>query len=139
MIRHVSGIGEIVTDVEAAVGFYESLGLTVKREADEYAVVEVPGVLHFGIWSRGAAAESTLGDASRADEIPLGFSVAFEVDEVDAATKALSSVVRDPADEPWGQRTVRFRLPSGALSEFSETPWARSLAHDVRAHGTDDA
>lgn len=133
MIRHVAGVAEIVEDVDAAVAFYEGLGLTVRREADGYAVVEVPGVLHFGIWSRAAAAESTFGDPDAADRVRLGLTLAFEVDSVDETATKLPELVRDPADEPWGQRTARCTLPSGALGEISETPWARELATDVSA------
>ena len=67
VIRHVSGIAEIVDDVDAAAQFYrEVLGLPVEHEpGGGYSVVKVPGVLHFGLWSRAAAAEATFGDQER--------------------------------------------------------------------------
>ena len=132
MIRHVSSIAEIVEDVDAAVSFYEKLGLAAKREAPGYAVIEIPGVLHFGIWSREDAAESTFGSKDAADRVQLGFTVGFEVDDVDEAGKKVTgAVLREAADEPWGQRTLRFSSPSGALSEFSAAPWARELETNV--------
>jgi len=78
MVRHVASIAEIVEDVDAAVRFYRDvLGFEVKRDAGApYALVHVPGILHFGIWERTAAAESVYGDPAQAHRVPLGFSVA---------------------------------------------------------------
>ena len=83
MIRHFAGVAEIVEDVNAALAFYrDTLGLEVKQQmGDDYAVVAVPGVLHFGIWNRGHAALSTFGSRDAADRIPLGFTIEFEVDD----------------------------------------------------------
>ena len=137
MIRHVAGFGEIVEDVDEAAEFYRGLGLEVKVE-NGYGVVQVPGVLHFGLWGRKDAAASTLGSPDAADQIPLGFSLGFEVDSADEMAGRLGSVLlRGPHDEPWGQRTVRFRAPSGALCEVAETSWARELETDVKAAGTE--
>jgi catechol 2,3-dioxygenase-like lactoylglutathione lyase family enzyme len=130
MIRHVAGIAEIVDDLEAAVRFYrEALGLGVEtKEGGGYAEVRIAGVLHFGLWERAHAARAT---GVEPEQIPLGFTVGFEVDRVDAAAAALGGsgvrLVQPPHDEPWGQRTARFSMPSGMLCEVSETPWARSV------------
>lgn len=139
MIRHVGGVAEIVEDVDAAVAFYESLGLSVKREAPGYAVVDVPGVLHFGLWDRRDAAESTFGDRDATDRVPLGFCVGFEVDDVDVAGLKLATPLRGAQDEPWGQRTLRFASPSGAVCEVAETPWARELETNVQPKATEPA
>ena len=65
MVRHFASLAEIVEDFEAAVRFYEDvLGLEVERLSDGYANVTVPGVLHFGIWSRAEAANATYGTAT---------------------------------------------------------------------------
>ncbi len=141
MIRHLAGIAEIVDDVDAAVKFYRDvLGLAVQHEqGSDYATIELPGILHFGIWSRAAATESVFGDAKAADRIPLGFTVGFEVDDVDAASNAIKSkgwkIAQATKKEPWEQITSRFFTPSGALSEVSETPWARRIAQNVQAEG----
>lgn len=139
MIRHVSGVGELVDDVDGTVAFYEGLGLSVERAGPDYAVVHVPGVLHFSIWARAHAAESTYGSRDAADRIQLGFHVAFEVDDVDAAADELSDVVRGVKDEEWGQRTVRFLSPTGALCELCTTPWARELETNVTPKATETA
>ena len=134
MIRHMASISEIVDDMEAAVAFYRDvLGLEVEwTEGTGYAMAKVPGVAHFGIWSRESAAEATLGDKEAASRIPLGFTVEFEVDEVQAAADTLESkgwqVLQAPRTEDWGQTTSRFLSPSGALCGVAETPWARELS-----------
>ena len=58
MIRHFAGVAEIVEDFEAAVQFYrDTLGLEVESLSEGYATATIPGVLHFGIWSRAEAAK----------------------------------------------------------------------------------
>ena len=134
MIRHMASIGEIVDDMAAAVAFYRDvLGLEVEwNEGTGYATAKVAGAMHFGIWSRESAAEATLGDKEAASRIPLGFTVEFEVDEVQAAADTLESkgwkVLQAPRTEDWGQTTSRFLSPSGALCGVAETPWARDLS-----------
>ena len=132
LIRHLAGIAEIVDDVEAAVSFYrDGLGLKVDSSEADYASVEIPGVLHFGIWSREAAAEATLGDRTAVDRISTGFTIEFEVDEVAADAQALErrglQLVHGPREEPWGQTTARFPSPSGVICGMAETPWARRI------------
>jgi catechol 2,3-dioxygenase-like lactoylglutathione lyase family enzyme len=132
MIRHVAGVAEIVDDMAKAIAFYLDLGLTVEHDAGSpYATVHVPGVLHFGLWLRTAAAEAVYGDAAAAERVPLGFTIGFEVDDVARAGQRLAEkgrqLVHPPREEPWGQKTSRFVSVSGALCEFSETPWARTL------------
>ena len=139
MIRHISAIAEVVDDVDAAVEFYRDvLGLSVEHQpGGGYATVEIPGTLHFSIWSRSAAAEATYGDKAAVDRIPLGFSVEFEVDSVNDSTDTISErgweFVQPPKTESWGQATSRFMLPSGMLGGFSETPWARRITQDLKA------
>ena len=137
MIRHVAGIAEIVEDLDQAVAFYRNvLGLEVEARNDRYAVVSIPGVIHFGLWSRSAAAEATFGDAAAADRVPIGFTLGLEVDSVENASEVLVSkgakLAQSPKKEPWGQSTSRFFSPSGALYEFSETPNARVIAQELR-------
>ena len=141
MIRHLSSIAEVVDDIDAAVGFYRDvLQLPVDHEpGGRYATVTMPGALHFSIWSRRAAAEATFGDETAIDRVPLGFSVEFEVDAVGAAAETVSErglqIVQPPKEEPWGQTTSRFMLPSGMLGGFSQTPWARLISQDLQASG----
>jgi catechol 2,3-dioxygenase-like lactoylglutathione lyase family enzyme len=141
MVRHLGSIAEIVNDLESAILFYQNvLGLEVKREENvEYAVVKVPGALHFGLWSRASAAEHVYGDSGLSHQIPLGFTVGFEVDDVDAGAKAAAAagwrIEQAAKDEPWGQRAARFFSPSGALCEIASTPNSRTLTSDIVAKG----
>ena len=138
MIRHFAGVAEIVEDFEAAVQFYrDTLGFEVESLSEGYATATVPGVLHFGIWSRAEAAEATYGSPDAADRVPLGFTIAFEVDEVTEAAQHLDNaavkIVQPAKTEPWGQVTSRFITPSGALCEIAETPWARRITQPMSA------
>jgi catechol 2,3-dioxygenase-like lactoylglutathione lyase family enzyme len=139
MIRHIAGVAEIVEDVNAAVAFYcETLGLEVKqRMGDDYVVLSAPGILHFGVWSRAAAAEATFGDRNAADSIPLGYTLEFEVDDLDETGRQLGgsplTVIQPPHMEPWGQKTCRAIAPGGGILGFAVTPWARRLAQEVQA------
>ena len=138
MIRHFAGVAEIVEDFEAAVQFYrDTLGLEVESLSEGYATATVPGVLHFGIWSRAEAAQATYGSPDAADRVPLGFTIAFEVDNVTEAAQHLDNaavkVVQPTKTEPWGQVTSRFITPSGALCEIAETPWARRITQPMSA------
>ena len=138
MIRHFAGVAEIVEDFEAVVQFYrDTLGLEVESLSEGYATATVPGVLHFGIWSRAEAAEATYGSPDAADRVPLGFTIAFEVDNVTEAAQHLDNaavkIVQPTKTEPWGQVTSRFITPSGALCEIAETPWARRITQPMSA------
>ena len=120
-------------DLQAAVRYYrDDLGLEVDDSASaDYASVKIPGVIHFGLWSRQAAAEATFGDRSAVDRVAPGLTIEFEVDSVPAASDALErlglQLIHGPKTEPWGQTTARFALPSGALGGIAETPWARQI------------
>ena len=138
MIRHVAGIAEVVEDVASAARYYtEVLGLSVEHLSEGYALVDIPGVLHYGIWSREAAADATFGDPQAADRIPLGFTVGFEVDDVEEANQTMSAggleFIHGPRIEPWKQITSRFLSPSGVPCEISSTPWARRITQQMRA------
>ena len=138
MIRHLAGVAEIVDDVNAALAFYrDTLGFEVKQQmGDDYAVVVVPGVLHFGIWNRGTL-RSRPSARDAADRIPLGFTLEFEVDNVDVAAEEIAAggmaIVQSPQLEPWGQKTCRAIAFGGGLVGFAETPWGRTLKQQVEA------
>jgi len=143
MIRHLSGIAEIVEDIEEAVRFYRDiLSLKVKHEAGSgYATVEMPGVLHLGIWDRKKAAEVIFGEASEFDRVPPGFMIGIEVDDVDDMTQKIVDrgwdVQQPPRTEDWGQKTSRLYASSGSLIELTETPWARKIRRDMETESQD--
>ena len=138
MLRHVAGLAEIVEDVNEAIAFYRDiLGLEVeKQEGDDYAILAVPGVLHFGIWNRAHAAECVFGSRDQAERIPLGYTLEFEVDDVKGAAgcveNATECLEQNPREEAWGQTTFRMLSPGGSLLGFAETPWARRITQSMQ-------
>ena len=143
MLRHIAGLAEIVEDVNEALKFYRNmLGLEVKeQDGDNYAIIAVPGVLHFGVWNRRHAAEATYGSRDAATRVPLGFTLEFEVDSVEEASKQIESHGRElahaPREEPWGQKTFRMISPGGSLLGFAETPWARQITKEMETEKSD--
>jgi catechol 2,3-dioxygenase-like lactoylglutathione lyase family enzyme len=139
MVRHLAGVAEIVEDVKSTVAFYrDTLGLEVKQQqGDDYVIFALPGILHFGVWSRAAAAEATFGDRASADSVPLGFSLEFEVDDLDESANQIDAsqcaLVQRPHEEPWGQKTCRAIAPGGGLLGFAVTSWARRITQQVQA------
>ena len=138
MLRHLASIAEVVEDFDAAVRLYrDTLGLELEIYHDGYAVVTVPGTLHFGIWSRAEAAKATYGSPEAAGRVPLGFTIGFEVDNVAATEKRLADagidVLQPAKTEPWEQVTSRFLTPGGSFCEIAETPWARSITQQMKA------
>ena len=143
MFRHLAGVAEIVDDFPAALAFYrDTLGFEVKQQmGDDYAIVVVPGVLHFGVWNRSHAAECTFGNRAEADRVPLGFTLELEVDQIDQAAERIAAsgcpLVQPPREEPWGQTTCRALAPGGGLLGFAVTSWARWLAQPPQAAAGD--
>ena len=138
MIRHLAGVCEVVEDIGVAVVFYRDVvGIPVEFERGAtYAHATLNGVLHFGIWERGAAAVAIFGDGACPGRVPLGFRVGFEVASLAAAVATLrtrgAGVETGLGSAPSGQSVGRVRLPSGALADLLETPWAREIASDAR-------
>ncbi len=143
MPRHLAGIAEIVDDIDEAVKFYcDTLGFDIhQRMENDYVMLKIPGVLHFGIWNRAAAAHAILGSRDLADQVPLGFTIEFEVNDIDQTAKQLSAagcqLTHPPRTEPWGQKSCRMDAVSGAPLGFAETPWARQLKSDATAAPAD--
>ncbi len=141
MFRHLAGVAEIVDDFPAALAFYrDTLGLAVKQQmGDDYAIVAIPGVLHFGVWNRAHAAEAIFGSREATDRVPLGFTVEFEVDDVAPAATAIAAggcaVVQGPHEEPWGQTACRAISLGGGLLGLAVTPWARHISQPPEAAG----
>src|SRR4051812_30596088 len=127
-VLFVAGFAPIVPDLDAARGLYgKTLGITL--EGDDYpSTGSLDGLKHFGLWPLAQAARSCFGT----DEWPAGVPVPngaleLEVDDVDGAAAELEAaghtLVRAPADEPWGQRTARLLTAEGLLLGVVHTPW----------------
>lgn len=59
-VNFVAGFPPIVKSLDSGRDFYEHrLGLSVRSE--DYSVVDIPGLKHFGLWTLSDAARSTFG------------------------------------------------------------------------------
>jgi catechol 2,3-dioxygenase-like lactoylglutathione lyase family enzyme len=127
-ILFVAGVAAIVADPPAAFDLYaKTLGLPLSD--DEYpATGDLEGVKHFGLWPLADAARSCFGTAEWPAGVPVPQTcIELEVADVDAAAAELEAaghtLVRAPADEPWGQRTARLLTGDGLLLGVTWTPW----------------
>src|SRR5690349_7223579 len=119
-IIFVAGFAPVVRDVSAARALYEkTMGLPL--QGDDYPATDaLGGVKHFGLWPLDQAARSCFGTDDWPADVPVPHAaIEFEVDDVDAAAAELEAaghtLVRHPADEPWGQRTARLLSGDGLL------------------------
>jgi catechol 2,3-dioxygenase-like lactoylglutathione lyase family enzyme len=131
-VRFVAGVSPIVPDAETARRFYgDGLSLSIKAEpGTDYAVAEVDGVKHFGLWTLADAARSTFGvDEWPADVPRPQATIELEVDDVEAAVTELKAkgltLLQEPRTEPWGQTTARLLSPEGLLIGITYTPALR--------------
>lgn len=62
-VNFVAGFPPIVKSLDSGRDFYEHrLGLSVRSEdSEDYSVVDIPGLTHFGLWTLSDAARSTFG------------------------------------------------------------------------------
>jgi predicted enzyme related to lactoylglutathione lyase len=86
-----------VADLSVARRLYESaLGSSLKYEMPSVAILAMSDGIELQLHER----PPTPGDA--------GVAISFGVDDVDAATAAAvgagSAVIKEPADQPWGER-----------------------------------
>lgn len=90
-----------VTDYEAAVDFYQRLGLTqIVHSPPRYARFETPGGETFSI--------------HLVEEVKSSTIIYFEVDDVDAFVSALDlPLLHQPVDQQWQWREARLADPSG--------------------------
>jgi lactoylglutathione lyase len=116
-----------VSDLDASVAFYRDVvGLTQRFTDAGYAEFDT-GSTRFALYERRRA-EWLTGSAVLPG--PAG-EVVLIVEDVDAVAGRLRgrgvSLLAEPADRPWGHRTVHVADPDGFVVEFAqEIPRARS-------------
>ena len=115
----------VVADLDASLGFYESLlGLPLSHRSGPYAQFDT-GSTRLSLFQRDAMA-STLGVATLVPPDPAApaFEIGFKVDDVDAAFATLvaagATAAVAPTTRPWGQRTAYLRDPDGHLVELAQ-------------------
>ncbi len=110
-----SNITIMVKDMNAAVSFYQSIGLTVKqRWADHYAQLTAPGItigLH------------PAGDGNYANG-SSNISIGFTTENLEATTAAMQQlhITVTPRNEDGGQ-FLHFTDPDGTALYFIKPKW----------------
>jgi predicted enzyme related to lactoylglutathione lyase len=114
MLRRVHNVFYWTGSMEEAVAFYrDTLGLDLQmRVEDDWAEFDVDGVRLALHGTRGAAAPQT------------GATVVFEVDDLDAAVRALRvkgvAFEGDVTEVPMSGRFASFRDPAGNVVQIFE-------------------
>jgi lactoylglutathione lyase len=116
-----------VADLEASVRFYRDVAGLPHSFTDAGYAEFGTGATRFALYERRRA-EWLTGHPVRPG--PAG-EVVLLVDDVDAAAAALRDrgipLMSEPADRPWGHRTVHVTDPDGFVVEFAqEIPRSRS-------------
>jgi catechol 2,3-dioxygenase-like lactoylglutathione lyase family enzyme len=122
-----------VSDVDEAIAFYDTLGLTVVNDvaSGEHRWVTLgtdtqPG-LGIVISEPHAGRSQADGDALQAllakGTLPM---LVFNTDDVDATFERLrasgAEVLQEPMDQGWGPRDCAFRDPSGNTVRIAQAP-----------------
>jgi hypothetical protein len=100
-------------------------------ETQGYLFTEaLAGSRHFGLWPLAEAAQACFGaDAWPPDRPVPQASIEFEVDDVEAAARALAAdghaLLHPARTEPWGQVIARLQSADGLLIGVCRTPWLR--------------
>ena len=133
-IKFVAGFGPIGRP--GSIDFWAgALGIEFEEPAPGYRTNDsLDGVKAFAIWPLEQAAQSTFGLPEWPGEQPvpqawIEFDVASPEAVGDAAAELTATghtLLRDAAEEPWGQWTARVQSPEGLLVGISYTPWMHS-------------
>ncbi len=107
----------ITDDVERLVRFYETvLGLAATRYTEDFAELSTPSCT-LAIGSTRTIQMFGAGAAQPADN--RSAILEFHVDDVDAEYVRLQAMIQEfvqaPTTQPWGNRSLLFRDPDGAL------------------------
>jgi lactoylglutathione lyase len=129
-VRTVPQLGHVilyVTDLAASVEFYRDVAGLEHRFTDAGYAEFGTGTTRFALYERRRA-EWLTGHPVMPG--PAG-EVVLIVDDVDAVAVALRGrgvpLLAEPADRPWGHRTLHIADPDGFVVEFAqEIPRARS-------------
>ena len=115
-----------VADLDAARGFYESLGWSQAGPGEGVVFFQSGGMV-VGLWSRQALAEdSGVEDGGGWGGVALAHNVGSptEVDAViEEARAAGARIAREPGKTSWGGYSGVFVDPDGHPWEVAHNPW----------------
>jgi catechol 2,3-dioxygenase-like lactoylglutathione lyase family enzyme len=120
----VDNIGIAVTDLDAAVSFYEQLGFEVDRYSSEEAAVRPASESAYLYVFETNNETTTHRDAELFDN-PVGIDhISVRVDDVDQTYRNrkddVAFFLEPMTDEDWGLRMAGVRDPSGNVLYFIE-------------------
>ncbi|WP_305789313.1 VOC family protein [Symbioplanes lichenis] len=107
----------ITADVDRLTAFYEQVtGVAAQRFTPDFAQLALPGAtLAIG----SAATVKLFGEGSAEPAANRSAIIEFRVADVDAEyarlRPTLTDIVQEPTTMPWGNRSLLFRDPDGAL------------------------
>ena len=132
-ISFVAGFGPITTDGAAARAFWgEGLGIALEEPVPGYLTNDhLEGVKAFALWPLSQAAESTFGSPQWPADVPTPQAwLELDVPTVEAVAAGAAELqasghrlLKEAAEEPWGQTTARLQSPEGLLVGITYTPW----------------
>jgi lactoylglutathione lyase len=127
VVPHLGHVILYVSDLAASVEFYRDVAGLPHRFTDAGYAEFGTGATRFALYERRRA-EWLTGHPVRPG--PAG-EIVLLVEDVDAVAAGLrdrgSRLLAEPADRPWGHRTLHVADPDGFVVEFAqEIPRARS-------------
>ena len=132
-ISFVAGFGPIITDGAASRAFWgEGLGIALEEPVPGYLTNDhLEGVKAFALWPLSQAAESTFGSPQWPADVPTPQAwLELDVPTVEAVAAGAAELqasghrlLKEAAEEPWGQTTARLQSPEGLLVGITYTPW----------------
>lgn len=109
-----SSITIMVKDMDTAITFYQSLGVTLQdRWGNHYAQMTAPGIV-IGIHPAGDKQYEGSGNTS----------IGFSVDNIDEATSLLNDLAIDAkSSQDGGGQLLTFTDPDGTMLYFIKSNW----------------
>ncbi len=117
MVMNFASVRIITADVDRLTAFYEQVtGVAAQRFTPDFAQLALPGAtLAIG----SAATVKLFGEGSAEPAANRSAIIEFRVADVDAEyarlRPTLTDIVQEPTTMPWGNRSLLFRDPDGAL------------------------
>ncbi|MFQ5595372.1 MAG: VOC family protein [Anaerolineae bacterium] len=115
MIRGIDNVGVAVSDLEASLGFYQTLGFESEYQ-DEFSAMVKAGTAHLYLFATDN--DASLSRSFDLEGNPRGIDhISLLVEDVDALCNELEaqgvSPARPPQDYDWGARAACLYDPDG--------------------------
>jgi predicted enzyme related to lactoylglutathione lyase len=118
-VKRFNNICLISQNVSRMRDFYRQVLQTETEGDDTFAVIKTEGAGLSIFWQQGM---EQMAPGCTAGAAPGGFTLEFEVDDVDTEYERLIAlgveIVKPPTTQPWGWRSTWFRDPDGNIVNF---------------------